>query len=163
MLQLRLILHPTDFSETADQALALARSLARDHGARLLLVSVPPPITPVTESYIPMDEMNGQLEDTRRRLSDMAAAITDVPVEYQAVYGAPGPAIVSLADKARADMIIMGTHGRSGLTRLVLGSVAEYVMHHAGCPVLTMKPGAASRVGPDTSEPKAKAAAVTAP
>jgi nucleotide-binding universal stress UspA family protein len=154
MLQLKTILHPTDFSDAAQQALQLARSLARDHGAKLVLISVPPPVTPITEAYVPMSEMEGQLEETRRQLADLAATITDVPVEHQALYGSPGPAIVAVAEKCQADMIVMGTHGRTGLTRLVLGSVAEYVMHHAGCPVLTMKPRSAARTGGEAAAEK---------
>jgi nucleotide-binding universal stress UspA family protein len=139
MMQLNTILHPTDFSDAADQSLSLARSLARDHGARLVLVSVPPPVTPFADGYVPLNDMEGLLEETRRQLAELAAGITDVPVEIQVEYGSPGPVIVSVAEQCQADMIVMGTHGRTGLTRLVMGSVAEYVMHHAPCPVLTMR------------------------
>lgn len=62
---------------------------------------------------------------------------------FLALGGAPGPAIVQSAHGWNADMIVMGTHGRTGLSRLLMGSVAEHVVRHASCPVLTIKLGAA--------------------
>jgi nucleotide-binding universal stress UspA family protein len=146
MLPIHTILHPTDFSDAAMEALQLARSLARDHGAKLVILGVTPPPPPVSEVYAPLGEMSGQLEELRRQLASLVSTITEVPVETHALHGVPGPAIVSTADECQADLIVMGTHGRTGLTRLVMGSVAEDVMRHAHCPVLTVKPGAKERV-----------------
>lgn len=144
MLRLQTILHPTDFSEPSTQALQVARSLARDHGAKLVLLNVPPPPPPVSEHYLPDEAYPGMVESARRELQDLAASITDVPVETSVVTGSAGAAIVQAAQDHHADLIVMGTHGRTGLGRLVMGSVAEQVLRHAPCPVLTIKPGAAA-------------------
>lgn len=146
MLHIQTILHPTDYSDAAKQALQLARSLARDHGAKLVILGVTMPTPPVSEVYVPVGEMEGQLEEVRRQVAAIASAIDDVPVETHALQGMPGQAIVAVAEECQADLIVMGTHGRSGLSRLVMGSVAEHVMRHAHCPVLTVKPGAKERV-----------------
>lgn len=146
MLPIHTILHPTDSSETAAQSLQFARSLARDYGAKLVILGVVEPLPPVSEIYVPVGEMSGQVEELRRQMAKVASAIGDVPVEPHALQGSPGPAIVAVAEECQADLIVMGTHGRSGLSRLVMGSVAEYVMRHAPCPVLTLKPSAIERV-----------------
>jgi universal stress protein A len=146
MLQIRTILHPTDFSDAAMQALQLARSLARDHGAKIVLLGVTVPPPPVSEVYVPVGELEGQVEEMRRQLTQLASSIADVPVECHALQGVPGQAIVTTADECEADLIVMGTHGRTGLTRLVMGSVAEDVVRRAHCPVLTVKPAPAARV-----------------
>lgn len=146
MLRINTILHPTDFSDAAMQSLHLARSLARDHGAKIVLLGVVVPAMPVSEVYVPVGEMAGSVEEMRRQLAKLASTITDVTVESHALQGIPGHAIVAVADELQADLIVMGTHGRSGLSRLVMGSVAEDVMRHATCPVLTMKPLAKERV-----------------
>jgi nucleotide-binding universal stress UspA family protein len=157
MLRIRTILHPTDFSEASTQALQVARSLARDHGARLVLLTVPPPPPPVNEHYLPDAEYPGIVESSRREVNALAAAITDVPVETRVVSGSPGAAIVQVALDCQADLIVMGTHGRTGLGRLLMGSVAEHVLRHAPCPVLSIKPGAAAKWS--TSEEAAAPAA----
>lgn len=141
MLHLRKILVPVDFSEDAQRALQVARSLARDHGATLVLAAAAPPPPPVTESLLPASEYPGLVAAKRRELESVAATVTDLPIETHVLGGEPGPAIVAIANDCDVDLIVMGTHGRSGLRRMLMGSVAEYVLRHAGCPVLTMKPG----------------------
>jgi nucleotide-binding universal stress UspA family protein len=149
MLRFKVILHPTDHSEAAMQSLQLAHSLARDHGARLVIVGVAPPILPTPEVYVAVDEINELIEKERRKLASVAGTITDVPVEFHARHGAAGSVITELADQAQADLIVMGTTGRSGIARFLMGSVAEYVMRHAHCPVLTVKPGKNERMPVD--------------
>lgn len=141
MLHWQKILVPTDFSEDSHRALQVAQSLARDHGAKLILAAAAPPPPPVTESLLPSSEYPGLVAATRRDLEATAAKVQGLPVETHVLGGEPGPAIVAIANDCNADLIVMGTHGRSGLSRLVMGSVAEYVLRHARCPVLTMKPG----------------------
>jgi len=146
MLRIQTILHPTDFSKTADQALEVAHALARDHNAKLALIAVVLPPPPPEAHYpdlaiatapIPTDV----LEQTRPLIASVASKITDLPVETQVLLGTPGAAIVTAAQDWKADLIVMGTHGRTGISRLLLGSVAEHVLRHAKCPVLTIKPG----------------------
>lgn len=141
MLCIQTILVPTDFSESAEQALQVAHSLARDHHAKLVLMSAPPPPPPSAEVYVPFENYAGLIEEPQRQLTAMANVVTDLPVETRVLVGPPGPSIVECAKNCQADMIVMGTHGRSGLSRLIMGSVAEYVHRHAPCPVLTIKPG----------------------
>ena len=146
MLKIQTILVPTDFSDTAELALRTALSLGHDHHAKLLLVAAPPPPPPVSEVYVPLHGDDGVTEAMKRQLSELARSITSLPVETKLMIGSPGPAIVAVADECQADLIVMGTHGRSGLSRLLMGSVAEYVLRHAPCPVLTIKPATAEHL-----------------
>lgn len=131
------ILHPSDFSPDAEAAFRLACSLARDYGAvlRVLHVSRPPAIAPIIGVVPPEPDRE------RRELTERLAAMALVPhvhVECELVVSDdPGPAIVREA--GRADLVVMGTHGRTGIRRALFGSVAEYVVRNASCPVLTMK------------------------
>lgn len=144
MPQIETILVPTDFSETAQHALQVARSLGRDHGSKLVLMTSPPaPPAAMAEVYLPTAELNGLMEEARREVAALAKTIPELPVETQVIVGPPGVSIVTAAEKCRADLIVMGTHGRSGLGRVLMGSVAEYVLRHAPCPVLTIKPATA--------------------
>lgn len=85
----------------------------------------------------------GVPEPDTRALEEMLKKIrpTDpnVPYEHRLVVGSPAHAICDLADEEGVDMIVMGTHGRTGLRRLLMGSVAEHVVRWANCPVLTFK------------------------
>ena len=92
--------------------------------------------------FDPGVESVGNTEQTRQELARLAATISDLAVETQVVGGPPGPAIVQSAQGWNADLIVMGTHGRTGLSRLLMGSVAEHVIRNAACPVLTIKLGA---------------------
>lgn len=146
MLHIRTILVPTDFSATAGQALDVARSLARDHRASLVLFAAVVPAQPTTEVFQPLPE-TGQTaspwahaeHSVREQLAALAAGISEVAVTTDVSTAAPGEAIVNAARQHQADLIVMGTTGRSGLARLLLGSVAEHVLRHASCPVLTIK------------------------
>jgi nucleotide-binding universal stress UspA family protein len=136
------ILFPTDFSHTSDAALGLATSLARDSGATLLIVHVEEPPTAYGggELYYGMPEP--VTEDLRKMLLKVVPTDPDVPAEHRLVTGEPASALVKLAKDEAVDLIVMGTHGRSGLSRLLMGSVAEAVVRRAPCPVLTYKQGA---------------------
>jgi universal stress protein A len=149
MLQIETILVPTDFSPSAEHALHVAHSLARDHRAKLVLITAPsPPPTPLPNIvYDPGVESVGHMEQARHELSRLAETITDLTVETQVVGGPPGPAIVQSAKGWNADLIVMGTHGRTGLSRLLMGSVAEHVVRHAACAVLTIKSGTGHDLG----------------
>ena len=139
------ILFPTDFSTCSDVGIEHATALARDAGATLLFVHVeePPPIYGEGEMYY------GVIEPDHEALMKMLKALvpTDpsVPCEHRLVRGDPATRIVELAEQESCDLIVMGTHGRTGMTRLLMGSVAEGVMRRAKCPVLTYKP---QRVAP---------------
>lgn len=133
------ILFPTDFSHTGDAALELATSLARERGATLLIVHVeePPAAYGGGEMYYGMPDP--ATEDLRRMLSEIQPTDPAVPHEHHLITGDPAVAIARLAEEQQVDMIVMGTHGRTGLLRLLMGSVAEAVVRRAPCPVLTLK------------------------
>jgi nucleotide-binding universal stress UspA family protein len=141
MSSFKTILHPTDFSPSASQALRIACSLAREHGGKLILLHVVQrPVSSVAGMPVPpppppaIDWSRLQAE-----LNAVAAGIKDVAVEPRLLEGEPASTIVDLARESRADMIIIGSHGRTGVNRLLLGSVAEHVVRKASCPVLTVK------------------------
>lgn len=137
----RKILYPTDFSTTGKTALEMATSLARDTGATLVIVHVeePPMAYGGGEFYYGLEEPNR--DELRRMLAEVAPTDPNVPCERRLMIGTPATAIVELAQRENVDMIVMATHGRTGLSRVLMGSVAEEVVRKAHCPVLTVKPG----------------------
>jgi nucleotide-binding universal stress UspA family protein len=138
MLAVRTILHPTDFSERAALAFRLACSLARDHGARLLVLHVAPP-APALYIGVTPPEPDRSREERCNRLRTLQPHDPLVRVERLLTAGQPGAAIVQTAKASGCDLIVMGTHGRTGLSRALMGSVAEEVVRKATCPVLTVK------------------------
>ena len=133
------IIFPTDFSHCGDAALKMATSLARDAGATLLIVHVeePPVAYGGGEMYYGVPDPAS--DDLRRMLQAVVPTDPNVPYEHRLITGDPSTAIARLAEEENADLIVMGTHGRTGLTRLLMGSVAEAVVRRAPCPVLTYK------------------------
>lgn len=139
------ILCPTDFSERAAAAERQAVGLAKALGAELVLAHVTTDATLWREGlYTP--EVRAVVEGLRKRAADTlaarAAALAAEGVAARVVVkvGLAWKEIVSLAAEEHADMIVMGTQGRTGLERLLLGSVAERVIRRAPCPVLTVRP-----------------------
>jgi nucleotide-binding universal stress UspA family protein len=133
------ILFPTDFSHTGDAALALAASLARDTGAKLLIVHVEEPPIAYGGGELYYGIPNPATEDLRKMLDDVRPKDPDIPCEHSMITGDPATAIVRFAEDEEVDFIVMGTHGRTGLSRLLMGSVAESVVGRAKCPVLTLR------------------------
>lgn len=133
------ILFPTDFSEAGRQALTMATSLARDSGATLIVAHVeePPMAYGGGEMYYGVDQMDH--EELRKSLVAVMPTDPAVPCVHKLLIGDPAEAILQLAQADHVDLIVMGTHGRTGLTRLLMGSVAEAVVRRAKCPVLTVK------------------------
>jgi nucleotide-binding universal stress UspA family protein len=138
MLAIQTMLHPTDFSENSEHAFQVACMLARDCGARLIVLHVmPPPLEhEKLEARHHPEEYYGGLWKALRNLQAPDAAVT---VEHQLLEGNAVAEILWFAEQTRCDMIVMGTHGRTGLPRLLMGSVAEQVLRRALCPVLTVK------------------------
>lgn len=149
----RTILHPSDFSGRSRHALEVACSLARGSDARLIVLHVLRPAALVHGQ--PADP---RVHESQRRFSESVlqriACPPGVAVEHRLEEGDPAEVILRVAAEAAADLIVMGTHGRTGLTRLLVGSVAEHVMRHAGCPVLTVKaPASPDEPGPADPAP----------
>jgi nucleotide-binding universal stress UspA family protein len=136
---IRVILHPTDFSDRSADALRVARTLARDHGARLVLLHVASnEITAEGMVIIPTDPAvyREALDEMRGRLGGPDLKF---PVESAVREGDAAAEILRAAGEIPCDLIVMGTHGRRGLGRLLMGSVAEAVLRRALCPVLTIR------------------------
>lgn len=138
MSSIRAILFPTDFSETADAAYPFACSLARDLGAALLVLHVYPPPLDRSE-VVARRQPDGYEEDLWWLLKVHQAPGVPGGVTHRLKEGDPVETILRVAREANCDLIVMGTHGRSALGRLLLGSVAEQVLRKASCPVLTLK------------------------
>ena len=145
MIAMKNVMVATDFGEAADAALRYGRELAGRLGATLHLVHVVETsyVGVGVETYVPvLPDVDGELEEAaRRRLNGLIESIGDGPRTIPSVLPSSVPS-VAIMDYARAhdiDLIVMGTHGRSGLAHLVMGSVAERVVREASCPVLTIK------------------------
>ncbi len=154
MLQLKKILVPRDFSPSGEEALQYALDLARRVGAevRLLFVEVlhedAPDPTATHPSYrrILRERL---LEDIKPELVEETPDSEEVQIKPALVSDiAPAPAIVSYAKRCDIDLIVMGTHGRRGVRRLLLGSTAEEVVRTAPCPVFTVRSQDPSAVAP---------------
>jgi nucleotide-binding universal stress UspA family protein len=141
VLHLKAILHPTDYSEHSGYAFRLACSLARDHEARLIVLHVVATLGPELVSYGEAAQLQPEAyqqklwEDLRRIQSPDPV----VPVEHRLAEGDAAEQILRVATETACDMIVLGTHGRTGFDRLLMGSVAEQIVRRAPCPVLTVK------------------------
>jgi nucleotide-binding universal stress UspA family protein len=142
MMQMHTVLYTTDFSDWSKSAFPLAYSLARDHGARLIVLHVLPAGTYeiVNLAQLGQGESAQQFEDdVRHDLQRIQPPDDRVPMEYKLAKGDPAASIVKVAEETACDLIVLGTHGRTGLRRVLMGSVAEHVMRSAPCPVLVVK------------------------
>jgi nucleotide-binding universal stress UspA family protein len=139
MLPIQTILHPTDFSEHSSYAFRLACSLARDYGARLVALHVAEPPTVVSGEGMLMFPPNFDLELLRKQLQQLESESPEVQMEPRLVQGYAAEEILRAAAETKCDLIMMGTHGRTGMGRLLMGSVAEQIVRKAPCPVLTVK------------------------
>jgi nucleotide-binding universal stress UspA family protein len=140
MAQFRTILHPTDFSPGSAAALAAACHLARDSDARLVVLHAFGPVVPVgAEGVIVSSDIDELRAIARRELDSIRPPSSTVRVEKIIREGMSTQVILDTAAELKADLIVMGTHGRTGFRRLVLGSVTEDVLRRATCPVLTVK------------------------
>ncbi len=153
-MQIREIVVPVDFSDCSRAALARASSLAERCGAHLhLLHGVPPtPYPAPVEFGIPTSVTEEIVSGARAKLAEWARELESSgrTVSQETALRAPVDAIVDSARARGADLIVMGTHGHTGVKHLLLGSVAERTLRTAPCPVLTVKeddtPGAVERI-----------------
>ncbi len=159
MLSIKTILHPTDFSQSARQAFRLACSLARDHGARLIVVHVTGPAHANLYGGVPVTRQLQEHErDLEERLHRLKPRHFKLPVEFRMEKGVAAEEILRVARETNSGLIVMGTHGRTGLNRMLMGSVAEQVLRKAACPVLAVKsavrePAAADRSQTEVAAP----------
>jgi nucleotide-binding universal stress UspA family protein len=146
MSRFRRILHPTDFSRASTAAFKRAVTLAKkDRGELVLVHALAPPIPIAGEGYIPPNVYEN-LEDSARKYAEKRLAALQAKARGAGVKtstllleGAAHEQIVRAAKSKKADLIVIGTHGRTGLAKLFLGSVASRVVTAATCPVLTVR------------------------
>ncbi|MBI4508898.1 MAG: universal stress protein [Deltaproteobacteria bacterium] len=149
------VLVPVDFSETSRRALAWAFDYARRAPCELHIVHV-------VEDHLTDLLPQGGKERLESEISSITAAAAEElermvpdaqerecigPIHRHVVRGRPAAEILRTIDRIGAEMVVMGTHGRTGLANLLIGSVAEKIVRHAHCPVVCVKPGRASEVG----------------
>ena len=147
MITLSRILHPTDFSQNAKAAQAYACQLAEQNGAELHLLHIfPDPGYLVAQPEFAVAIPGEDWEDLRRAAErNLETALESewknkLKVVTATRKGSPFLEIIRYAQEQNIDLIVMGTHGRTGLSHLVIGSVAENVVRKAKCPVLTVHP-----------------------
>jgi universal stress protein A len=146
IMEIRHILVPTDFSESSKYALDEAVGLAQAFGAKLTLLHVVELPSYVTDGHTPVHVSMALRDDLRghaqRELAKLPVGGSGAPGEIarRVVVGVPHQQILEAAVAEQVDWIVMATHGRPGLSHLVMGSVAERVVRTAPCPVLTIRP-----------------------
>lgn len=146
MLPIRTILHPTDLSVYSEAAFGLSLALARDFGARLIVLHVHPPLVAAYGDLTLVESPAVIRKKVKERRLRLAAPDLSVPVEQRLEEGLAAEEILAVALETRADLIVMGTHGRRGVKRLLRGSVAEQVVRQAACPVVTVRAAAGKLV-----------------
>lgn len=152
VLNIKSILVPIDFSAESEKALVYAVPFAREFGAKLTLLHVVEPIHPmdlrksfpdVAKSFTPVMEKDKVMAECEQHL---ARVVKDIEIEPELVenvaarYGRAFNEITDAARAAKADLIIISTHGHTGLEHVLLGSTVERVVRHAPCPVLVVRP-----------------------
>ena len=147
MMKIARILCPVDFSDCSRHALDYAVGIARRHEAQIMALYVLPPIAallpPTGEGlYPPIVFSPSDLEQYDEALASFARRSDDATIQTQVVQGVVVGEIVRVAAALPADLIVVGTHGRSGFDRLMLGSTTEKLLRKAACPVLTVPPHA---------------------
>jgi nucleotide-binding universal stress UspA family protein len=137
--QISQILVATDFSPHASNALEWARSLAGAFGAKLVLLHVIDVLSFAVTGGVRagIDPLSILSKEAHQCMGELKALIPDAQTVVREA--SPPAAIVDVALELNCQMIVMGTHGRSGLEHLLMGSVAEYVVRHSKVPVLTVR------------------------
>ncbi len=145
MAEIKTILFPTDFTEASVKVLPYATYLADKLGAKLMVLFVVEELSKYANFYVPhsaLDNLEAELMESARK--KMESFVEDYfegfPVETMIRRGDVPEEIIKVAEEKGIDLIVMGTHGRKGLEKVLLGSVAERVVKGAPCPVMTVNP-----------------------
>lgn len=144
-MKIEKILFATDFSEGSAMALPYAVDMAKKYGARLYLVHVVYDITKATGWYVPhvaVGEIYAEIEKNAR--AEIEKIETDEmrgfeDIEHVILKGTPYEEIIRFAADNKIDLIVLGTHGRKGIDRVLFGSTAEQILRSAPCPVLSVR------------------------
>ena len=147
MITIRKILVPTDFDECSSPTVHYAGELAEKFGAELVLLNVVQDLSlampdAVMPTPVPAPVLTQLIDAAKDGLSNLAKAeqLERYHPHLEVRVGSPAAEIVDAATVMNVDLICIGTHGRGGLAHFLLGSVAEKVVRHAPCPVLTVRP-----------------------
>src|SRR5262249_2504021 len=128
MLPVKTLLHPTDLSDASRHAFDIACQIARDRGARIVVLHVVPPANRHTSEVVIGNPLDGFRE-----------IAPDVPNDTRVDNGDPAGVILRTAEEVKCDIIVMGAHGRTGLSHWLTGPVVDEVVQRAACAVLTMR------------------------
>ena len=146
MSRIRCIVHPSDFSRASGAAFAKAVEMAKTNRAELLVVHVLTPVIPMVGDGYVSPKVYEEIEATARaqaqkQLDRLVAGAKKAGVRARGLLaqGVPHEQITRAARSKRADLVVIGTHGRTGLAKFFLGSVAGRVVSTARCPVLTVR------------------------
>lgn len=145
MAEIKTILFPTDFTEASTKVVPYARFLAEKLGAKLIVLFVVEELAKYANFYVPhsaLDNLEAELmESARKKMENfLEEELEGFSAESVVTRGDVPEEIVKVAEEKGADLIVMGTHGRKGLEKVLLGSVAERVVKTASCPVMTVNP-----------------------
>lgn len=145
-MNIQRILLATDFSKSSSHALGYAVLMAQKFSSEILLLHVVQPSPPLVAdfAYTGADLLDGSASIIRQAQDRMGALIEDIAhggvrVTVHCREGLPYDEVMALASEQAVDLIVLGTHGHTGLSHVLLGSVAEKVVRHAKCPVLTVR------------------------
>jgi nucleotide-binding universal stress UspA family protein len=144
-MEIKGILFPTDFSEGSSQALQYAVDLTKKYGAKLYVVHVIYDVAKTAGWYVPhvsVDQMYKDIQEgAKKELEKFGVeALGEVKnIERTVLTGVPHEEVMNFAKKNKIDLIIMGTHGRKGIDRILFGSTAAQIVRFAPCPVLTVR------------------------
>ena len=138
-MNLKKVLCPVDFSPCSNIAFHHAAELARSSNAKLVIAHVSPPPPTYVSGYSGFGAMVPYQPEPDPRLEQLDVADTSIDLERVHLIGIEGEAIVKFAEETGCDLIVLGTHGYGGFTRILLGSVADYVLRHAKCTVFVVK------------------------
>ncbi|GBD98869.1 putative universal stress protein [bacterium BMS3Abin07] len=144
-MEIKTVLCPTDFMEGSQEAVKYAVDIAKKYEAKLILLHVIHDLKKVTGWYVPhitMDELykdieSGAMKELDKIFAEELRGFDNT--ERKILKGIPYVEIIRFAEDNKIDLIVMGTHGRKGLDRMIFGSTAEHVVKNAGCPVLTAR------------------------
>lgn len=136
MAMIKKILVPSDFSDLSATGVRYACRLAGEIGAELILINI-----------VPLDESNfvdkTELNQHKQRLDELANKVivetgADIKLRKIVEPGPPAAVLIETAEKERVDLLVMSSHGRTGIARILMGSVTEEVLRHSPCPVLVV-------------------------
>lgn len=143
-MKMQKILCPVDFSDASKKALRWARSLAESQGSEIVLLHVIEPyVLPIEYGLAPMPHIELDEQAKKNALDGLqklaASELPKIKVQTLVQFGRAADVVVTLAKEKAADLIVIATHGRTGVSRMFLGSTAERVVRLAPCPVLSVR------------------------